>query len=105
MAYFYFGNNPYVQNIGGTSGSYYTDWHSGSWIGDWRSQTGISNPYCSVYGCGSCGSHGAHVRINDGRTDGRWTIIPMCPKHNNPNNGSEMKVKKNTRFVNLNDLY
>ena len=104
MSYYSFGNNMSVYNLGGTSGPYYTSSMSGSWISAFRDIAGVSDPDCAVLGCGSAGSHGAHVRFADTRTNGGWAITSMCAKHNNPNNRDTMRTKRNARFVDVRDI-
>ena len=63
----------------------------GSWRNHWKNEKDTSWPRtCSVAGCNESPEDGAHVRNKKFMGE---KIVPMCKKHNNPDNTSSFELK------------
>lgn len=67
-----------VKNINGTSKN---RCNCGSWLKHWENYSGTPAIFCSVFGCNSSATVGAHVQIANSFID-KWYIVPMCQLHN-----------------------
>ncbi len=78
-----------VRNINGTTKN---KCECKSWLAHWRNYTDSSRIYCAAVPCGNEAEVGAHVQIDDWRTDFSWWIVPLCKKHNHHTNTREMYI-------------
>lgn len=62
----------------------------GSWKDHWINSKGDWPTYCSVKNCYERAEDGAHVRNEKVMGE---KIVPMCKKHNNPDNTSSFELK------------
>ena len=78
-----------VRNINGTSSN---KCMCKSWLAHWRNYTDSERVYCAVVPCNNPAQVGAHVQVDDWRSDFSWWIVPFCKKHNVHHNTREMYV-------------
>ena len=90
-----------VTNLRGTSGR---RCKCSSWMDHWFNYTGRERDICAIVPCGNPAQVGAHVLIDDWRTDFSWWIVPMCHTHNRDreNKKYEMYVDLRTDLVSAN---
>ncbi len=88
-----------VRNINGTSKN---KCKCKSWLSHWRNYTDSERIYCSVVPCNNPAEVGAHVQIDDWRSDFSWWIVPFCKQHNHHKNTREMYVDQRTTLVTAN---
>ena len=69
-----------VKNLNGTSGKHCSACRT--WLNHWRYHSDSSRSTCSVKGCGSEATVGAHVKKVHGLAGRSHYILPMCQRHN-----------------------
>jgi hypothetical protein len=78
-----------VRNINGTTKN---KCECKSWLAHWRNYTDSKRIYCAAVPCSNQAEVGAHVQIDDWRSDFSWWIVPLCKKHNHHTNTREMFI-------------
>lgn len=73
-----------------------------SWIAHWINNSGSNRARCVYKGCNSESQDGAHVKFYDIDKQkwetGSW-LVPLCKKHNNPNQTNLFYIDKNCELV------
>jgi hypothetical protein len=74
-----------------------------SWLDHWYNYTDSSRETCAVVPCSNPAQVGAHVQVDDWRSDFSWWIAPLCHKHNRDReNKREMYLDKRSTLVSAN---
>ena len=96
-----------IKNVSGSAGHQPPKYRT--WIQYYRSQYKIKHKLtCSYYYCNRQDVHGAHVNkylLNITISNifyPKTYIIPLCPKHNNPNFKQAFYIKNNTKLLECN---
>ncbi len=87
-----------IKNANGTSDR---ECECGSWIEHWENFSKKPASTCSVDGCNSKATVGAHItrpKANNEDYKTHHYIVPMCSSHNGKH-GQEFRSKENTTFV------
>ena len=92
-----------VHNIRGTSDRKPKNGYD-TWIEFWKKKQGYSPYRC---GCKTCWESlnlvGAHVQKSGNNTEDYWYILPLCKKHNNPNNKESFEISDPDDLVRITD--
>ena len=93
-----------VQNVSGSAGHSPPKYRT--WIQYYRSQFKIKHALtCAEFYCTRTDIHGAHINkyyFNYIKAYHKTYIIPLCPKHNNPNFKQSFYIKYNTKLLECN---
>jgi hypothetical protein len=88
-----------IKNENGTSKR--SNCKCGTWITHWESLSSLKAGTCSVEGCSSAGTEGAHITRPNSKFKDYQThsfIVPMCKTHNGKH-GEVLKSKSGITFV------
>jgi hypothetical protein len=88
-----------VLNLRGTS---MNKCECASWLAHWRNYTDSQRVICAAVPCNRPAAVGAHVLIDDWRSDFSWWIVPLCSMHNHHTNTREMYIDFRTTLVSAN---
>lgn len=87
-----------VTNINGTSKH---KCKCDSWIKHWEKFSKQTADKCSVKGCSSAATDGAHVQKSGGTNS--WYIVPFCHTHNTSPKNTVLELKDDSKqFVSAN---
>ncbi len=85
-----------VRNINGTTKN---QCDCANWLAHWRNYTESHRATCSAVPCNNPAQVGAHVQIDDWRSDFSWWIVPLCKMHNHHTNTREMYIEQRSTLV------
>ena len=85
-----------VKNISGTSDK---TCKCESWLSHWERFSGRNSFLCTVLGCFSAATLGAHVQ-KSGSLDQKHYIVPFCSSHNSST--SVIELERDTMLVSAN---